>query len=195
MKAVIIIIVVVLLLIVLPTGCTYNTLLTKEEAVSAAWSEVQNQYQRRFDLIPNLVSTVKGYASHEQETFQAVTEARAKVGGMVNIDESILNDPDKLAQFQQAQSSLGSALQRLMVVQERYPDLKANENFRELQSQLEGTENRITVARMRFNEAAKGYNISIRRFPANIMANMFGFEKKAYFEAAAGAETAPQVEF
>jgi LemA protein len=141
------------------------------------------------------VNTVKGYAEHEQETFQLVTEARAKVGGMINIDESILNNPQMFERFQQAQSELGSALQRLMVVQERYPDLKANQNFLSLQSQLEGTENRIAVERKRFNEAARTYNTLIRTFPTAMLANMFGFESKPYFAAAAGAETAPAVEF
>lgn len=173
----------------------YNRMVLAEEGVNEKWSQVENVYQRRLDLIPNLVATVKGYAEHEQETFQAVTEARAKAGGMVNIDESVLNDPEKFAQFQQAQSALGSALQRLMVIQERYPELKANQNFLSLQSQLEGTENRIAVERRRFNEAAKAYNVLIRQFPANIMANMFGFTTKQYFQASEGADTAPKVEF
>ncbi|MCF7912988.1 MAG: LemA family protein [Candidatus Cloacimonetes bacterium] len=173
----------------------YNRLVNMDESVKASWSQVENVYQRRMDLIPNLVNTVKGYAAHEQETFQMVTEARSKVGGMVNIDESVLNDPAMFEKFQQAQSQLGSALQRLMVVQERYPELKANQNFLELQSQLEGTENRIAVERRRFNETAKIYNTTIRTFPTLMLANMFGFSSKPYFQAAAGAEQAPTVEF
>ncbi|MDP8210648.1 MAG: LemA family protein [Candidatus Stygibacter australis] len=173
----------------------YNRMVVMDENVKEKWSQVENVYQRRMDLIPNLVNTVKGYAEHEQETFTQVTEARAKVGGMVNIDESVLNDPAMFAKFQQAQSQLGSALQRLMVVQEQYPDLKANQNFLQLQSQLEGTENRIAVERRRFNEAARVYNSFIRIFPTNMLANMFGFNAKPYFQAAAGADTAPTVEF
>lgn len=173
----------------------YNRMVLLDENVNEKWSQVENVYQRRMDLIPNLVSTVKGYAEHEQETFTAVTSARAKVGGMVNIDESVLNNPEMFEKFQQAQSELGSALQRLMVVQERYPELKANQNFLSLQSQLEGTENRIAVERKRFNEAARQYNTQIRVFPNNIFANMFGFAAKPYFKAAQGAETAPPVEF
>jgi len=173
----------------------YNRMVVMDENVKEKWSQVENVYQRRMDLIPNLVNTVKGYAEHEQETFTQVTEARAKVGGMVNIDESVLNDPAMFAKFQQAQSQLGSALQRLMVVQEQYPDLKANQNFLQLQSQLEGTENRIAVERRRFNEAAKQYNSFIRIFPTNMLANMFNFNAKPYFQASAGAETAPTVEF
>lgn len=192
--ALIVIIVIIIGLYGMVKG-NYNRMVLAEEGVNEKWSQVENVYQRRLDLIPNLVATVKGYAEHEQETFQAVTEARAKAGGMVNIDESVLNDPEKFAQFQQAQSALGSALQRLMVIQERYPELKANQNFLSLQSQLEGTENRIAVERRRFNEAAKAYNVLIRQFPANIMANMFGFTTKQYFQASEGADTAPKVEF
>jgi len=173
----------------------YNRMVVMDENVKEKWSQVENVYQRRMDLIPNLVNTVKGYAEHEQETFTQVTEARAKVGGMVKIDQSVLDDPAMFAKFQQAQSQLGSALQRLMVVQEQYPDLKANQNFLQLQSQLEGTENRITVERRRFNEAAREYNSFIRTFPTNMLANMFEFNSKPYFQAAAGAETAPTVEF
>jgi LemA protein len=173
----------------------YNRLVRLDENVKEKWSQVENVYQRRLDLIPNLVNTVKGYAEHEQETFQAVTEARAKAGGMVNIDESVLNNPEMFARFQQAQSELGGALQRLMVVQERYPDLKANQNFLSLQSQLEGTENRIAVERKRFNEAAREYNTIVRTFPVSMLANMFGFSSKPYFEASSGADQAPSVEF
>jgi len=173
----------------------YNKMVMAEEEVNEKWSQVENVYQRRLDLIPNLVNTVKGYAVHEKDTFAAVTEARAKAGGMVNIDADVLNNPAQFAKFQQAQSSLGSALQRLMVIQERYPELKANQNFLALQSQLEGTENRITVERKRFNEVAKSYNVLIRQFPASMLAGMFGFDKKLYFTATEGAETAPTVEF
>ncbi|MDP8219838.1 MAG: LemA family protein [Candidatus Stygibacter frigidus] len=192
---VLIVIVVIILGIYSWVKGNYNRMVVMDENVKEKWSQVENVYQRRMDLIPNLVNTVKGYAEHEQETFTQVTEARAKVGGMVNIDESVLNDPAMFAKFQQAQSQLGSALQRLMVVQERYPDLKANQNFLQLQSQLEGTENRIAVERRRFNEASRQYNSFIRTFPINMLANMFNFNTKPYFQATAGAETAPTVEF
>lgn len=174
---------------------SYNKMVILDEGVKEKWSQVENVYQRRMDLIPNLVSTVKGYAEHEQETFKQVTEARAKAGGMVNVDASVLENPEMFARFQQAQGELGSALQRLMVIQERYPELKANQNFLSLQSQLEGTENRIAVERRRFNESARAYNTQIRTFPSSIIANMFGFQSKQYFQSAAGAETAPKVEF
>ena len=177
------------------SGCGYNKMVTLDENVSAAWAQVENVYQRRMDLIPNLVETVKGYASHEQETLTALTEARSRAGGVMNVDEDLLNDPEAFARFQQAQDSLGSALQRLLVVTENYPDLKANQNFLALQDQLEGTENRIAVERMRFNEAVQAYNTTIRRFPQSIIANMTGFEKKPYFESSAGAENAPEVKF
>lgn len=171
----------------------YNSMVSLEEGVDAAWSQVENVYQRRADLIPNLVATVKGYAEHEQETFLAVTEARSKVGS-VNL-EGVTNNPEAMQQFQQAQGQLSSALSRLMVVVERYPDLKANQNFLDLQTQLEGTENRIAVERNRFNKTAQAYNTLIRRFPGSMYAGIFGFEKKAYFEAVAGAEKAPEVAF
>jgi len=171
----------------------YNSMVTQEEGVSSAWSQVENVYQRRADLIPNLVSTVKGYATHEKETLEGVVEARAKATS-VNIDPSKMN-VNNLAAFQKAQDGLSSALSRLMVVVEKYPDLKANENFLDLQAQLEGTENRIAVERRRFNEIAKAYNITIRRFPNNMFAGMFGFAKKDYFKSDAGAEKAPKVEF
>ena len=192
--AIIIVLVIVIALYSWVMG-KYNQMVRLDEGVKEKWSQVENVYQRRLDLIPNLVNTVKGYAEHEQETFRAVTEARAKAGGMINIDESVLNSPEKFQRFQQAQSELGNALQRLMVIQERYPDLKANQNFLSLQSQLEGTENRIAVERRRFNEAAKAYNTLIRTFPTAIFANMFGFEQKQYFQASEGAEQAPEVEF
>jgi len=171
----------------------YNSMVTQEEGVSSAWSQVENVYQRRADLIPNLVSTVKGYAAHEKETLEGVVEARAKATS-VNIDPSNMNATN-IAAFQKAQDGLSSALSRLMVVVEKYPDLKANENFLDLQAQLEGTENRIAVERRKFNETAKLYNITIRRFPNNMFAGMFGFSKKDYFKADAGSEKAPKVEF
>lgn len=171
----------------------YNAMVTEEENVETAWGQVENQYQRRADLIPNLVATVKGYAAHEAETLEAVMEARAKATS-VTLNANNMSE-DELRSFQQAQGSLTTALGRLLAVSEAYPDLKANTNFLELQSQLEGTENRITVARNAFNEAARQYNTLIRRFPGNIIAAMFGFEKKPYFEAENGAEKAPKVEF
>ena len=174
---------------------TYNSMVSLEEDVSAGWAEVQNQYQRRLDLIPNLVSTVKGYAKHESEVFTQVSEARAKAGGQINISDEVLNDPEAFARYQQVQDNLGSSLQRLLMVTEQYPELKADQNFMALQDQLEGTENRITVARNRFNDTAKAYNKKIRQFPANIIANMSGFEKKSYFAASAEAQSAPKVEF
>ena len=174
-------------------SCQYNTMVEKQEAVTAQWSQVENVYQRRADLIPNLVSTVKGYADFEQETLTAVIEARAKATS-VNVDPSNL-DANSIQQFQAAQDGLSSALSRLMVVVERYPDLKANQNFLELQSQLEGTENRIAVERKKFNEAARDYNTYVRKFPNNLIAGMFDFEKMDYFEADQGAEKAPKVEF
>lgn len=186
-------VVVVIFLIMSSAVGKYNTMVTLEEGVDAAWSQVENVYQRRADLIPNLVATVKGYAEHEKETFTAVTEARSKVGS-INM-EGITNNPQALQNFQQAQGQLSSALSRLMVVVEKYPDLKANQNFLDLQTQLEGTENRIAVERNRFNKTAQAYNTTIRRFPGSIYAGMFGFERKAYFEAEAGAEKAPKVEF
>ena len=175
-------------------GCSsYNGLVKGEESVTAAWAQVESQYQRRADLIPNLVATVKGYAEHESSTLQAVTEARNKATG-ITIDANNMTQED-LNRFQQAQDELGKSLGRLIAVSEAYPDLKANENFKDLQAQLEGTENRISVARQEFNKAAQAYNTSVRSFPKNIFASIFGFEKKAYFQAAAGSEEAPKVEF
>jgi len=171
----------------------YNGMVEKDEAVSAAWSQVENVYQRRADLIPNLVNTVKGYAAHERETLEGVVEARAKATS-ITIDPSNM-DAESIAQFQQAQDGLSAALGRLIAVAENYPDLKANQNFLDLQAQLEGTENRITVERQKFNEASRDYNTYIRRFPNNLFAGMFGFDKKTYFEAQAGAEKAPEVKF
>jgi LemA protein len=165
----------------------------QEEQVTTAWSQVENVYQRRADLIPNLVSTVKGYASHERETLEEVVNARAKAT-QTNINPQNMTQ-GSMEQFSQAQGELSSALSRLMVVVERYPDLKANQNFIELQAQLEGTENRITVERQKYNETARQYNTTIRQFPKNMFANMFGFSRKEYFEANQGAETAPEVQF
>ncbi len=176
-------------------SCGYNRMVTLDEGVSAAWGQVQNVYQRRMDLIPNLVETVKGYASHEEETLTAVIEARSKVGGVMNISDEVLQDPEAFERFQQAQGELSGALQRLMVVSEQYPDLKANQNFLALQDQLEGTENRIAVERKRFNDAVNAYNSYIRRFPQALVANIAGFERKTYFEASDAAQSAPQVEF
>ena len=175
------------------TKGVYNNLVTQDEGVKTAWSQVENQYQRRADLIPNLVNTVKGYAAHEKNTLEGVMNARAKAT-QTTIDPTNLNE-ETMKQYQAAQSELSNALSRLMVVVERYPELKANENFRELQVQLEGTENRITVERKRFNEVAQGYNTYVRTFPNNILSGIFGFQTKAYFTAEAGAEKAPQVEF
>lgn len=174
---------------------SYNSMVGLDEQVNAAWAQVENQYQRRLDLIPNLVETVKGYASHEAETLQAVTEARSRAGGVMEMDASLLEDPQAFARFQEAQAGLGTALQRLLMVTEDYPDLKANQNFLALQDQLEGTENRIAVERQRFNEASQTYNTYIRQFPRVIMANLTGFRPKAYFSAVTGAESAPTVEF
>ena len=175
------------------SSCGYNKMVVMDEQVTSQWAQVENVYQRRADLIPNLVNTVKGYANHEKETLEGVIEARSKATS-VNINPENLN-PQALQQFTQAQDGLSSALSRLMVVVERYPDLKANQNFRDLQAQLEGTENRITVERMKFNQTTQLYNAYIRKFPRVIYAGWFGFEKKSYFEAQQGAEKAPEVQF
>lgn len=175
------------------SSCGYNSMVNKEEDVTAQWAQVENAYQRRADLIPNLVSTVKGYASHEQETFTAVVDARAKAT-QVTVNPEELTE-EKIQEFQKAQGQLGSALGKLLMIRENYPELKANENFLSLQDELAGTENRIAVARNRFNEAARDYNQYIRRFPHVIYAGMFGFKKKGYFEADEGAQTAPIVDF
>ena len=171
----------------------YNKLVTSDENTQSAWSQVENVYQRRADLIPNLVATVKGYAAHESETLESVVAARAKAT-QVTIDPSSLSSED-IAKYNQAQGELSNALGRLLLIQENYPDLKANQNFRDLQAQLEGTENRIATERMKFNQTVQSYNTAIRRFPSNIIASMFGFEKKGYFEANPGSENAPKVEF
>jgi len=178
---------------VLFSSCGYNKMVTMEEQVTSSWAQVENVYQRRADLIPNLVNTVKGYAAHEQETLEGVIEARSKATS-VNIDPTKLT-PESIQQFNQAQDGLSSALSRLMVVVERYPDLKANQSFLDLQAQLEGTENRITVERQKFNETTQTFNAYIRKFPQVIYAGWFGFEKKTYFEAQKGAEKAPEVKF
>ncbi len=174
---------------------TYNTMVTLDEGVKEKWSQVENVYQRRMDLIPNLVETVKGYASHEQETFTQIAEARAKAGGTMQISDEVLNNPESFQRFQQAQSELGSALQRLLVVSENYPQLKADQNFLALQDQLEGTENRITVERQRFNESVRNYNTYIKQFPRVFLANMAGFREKSYFQASEGSDQAPAVSF
>jgi len=188
-----IIVLVVVLIAVMWGVKRYNGFVSLEEGVTGQWANVENVYQRRADLIPNLVATVKGYAEHEQETLTGVIEARAKATS-VTIDPANMT-PQTMAAFQQAQDGLSSALSRLMVTVERYPDLKANQNFLELQAQLEGTENRIAVERRKFNEITRGYNTTIRKFPNNFIAGLGGFTKKAYFEATAGSETAPVVEF
>lgn len=171
----------------------YNGMVTAEEGVESAWSQVENVYQRRMDLIPNLVSTVKGYASHEAETLEGVVNARSKAT-QVTVDPENLT-PEELKKFNEAQGELSGALGRLLAITEAYPDLKANQNFSELMAQLEGTENRIATERKKFNEVAMGYNTLIRRFPKSIIASIFGFERKGYFEAQEGADNAPKVEF
>ena len=171
----------------------YNRMVKMDEGVQAAWSQVENVYQRRADLIPNLVATVKGYAAHEQQTLEGVVSARSKAT-QITVDAENMT-AEKLAEYQKAQGELGAALGKLLAITENYPELKANENFLSLQSQLEGTENRIAVERKKFNETARAYNTMIRQFPKNIVANLFGFEKKPYFEAAEGAHQAPVVEF
>lgn len=177
-------------------GCGYNRLQGLDEEVKAAWAEVLNQYQRRFDLVPNLVRTVQGYAAHEAETLQAVVEARSRVGG-IQVDESVLQDPEKFRAFQEAQTGLGSALQRLLVVAEQYPNLKANENFRDFQAQLEGTENRIAVARKRYIEAVMAYNKAVRYFPTNLTAKyLLHLEPRQTFQPdAQPIERPPEVKF
>lgn len=175
------------------SSCNYNSLVDKQQTVDQAWAQVENQYQRRADLIPNLVNTVKGYSTHESETLQKVTEARAKATS-ITIDADNLNE-ETLAKFQEAQGELSQALKSLLAVTEAYPDLKANENFMNLQTQLEGTENRIATERMRYTEAVKEYNTSIKKFPTMIYAGWFGFKEKPQFKAEAGAQKAPEVQF
>ncbi|MGI6719061.1 MAG: LemA family protein [Bacteroidales bacterium] len=191
-KGLTIVLIIIAIIVIWGIGA-YNKLVKADEAVQSQWAQVENVYQRRADLIPNLVETVKGYAVHERETLESVIEARSKAMS-TQVDASNLTE-ENIANFDAAQSAFSSALSRLMVVVERYPDLKANQNFLELQAQLEGTENRIAVERKRFNEEAKNFNTYRRVFPRSIIANMFGFEKKAYFESTPGAEVAPQVQF
>lgn len=191
-KGWIVVIAIVAVLVIWFAG-SYNSLVKKEEAVKTAWSQVENVYQRRSDLIPNLVNTVKGYAAHESQTFENVVAARAKAT-QTTIDPENLT-PEALAKFQSAQGELSTALGRLLMIQENYPDLKANQNFSELQAQLEGTENRIATERRNFNNTTREYNVKVRRFPSNIIAGMFGFAQFPYFEAEDGAEKAPVVEF
>ncbi len=193
-KWIILIVVVVLLLVGYSNiKGTYNTMVLRDEGINTSWAQVENQYQRRVDLIPNLVNTVKGYANFEQETLTGVIEARSKATA-VTIDPSNLS-PEAIANFDQAQQGLSSALSRLLVTVERYPDLKASTQFQQLQVQLEGTENRIAVERRNFNQEVQGYNTYIRSFPKNLYANLFGFDQKGYFQAISGAETAPKVTF
>ncbi len=175
------------------TSCNYNSLVEKQQGVDQSWAEVENQYQRRADLIPNLVNTVKGYAAHESKTLEQVTLARAKATS-ITIDANDLNE-ENLARYQEAQNELSGALKSLLAVTEAYPDLKANQNFMSLQAQLEGTENRVTVARKRYTEAVMDYNTSIKKFPTMIYAGWFGFKEKPQFKAQAGAEKAPEVQF
>lgn len=187
-------IVAVLLLVLLWGVGAYNGLVGSREAVDSQWAQVESAYQRRADLIPNLVATVKGSAQFEQDTLIAVTQARSRVG-QVNAGPDVLNNPEKFAEFQQAQDQLSSALSRLLVVVERYPDLKSTQAFQDLMNQLEGTENRINVERNRFNEIARDYNTRIQRFPGTLIASTFGFQPRPYFRSQPGAETAPKVDF
>lgn len=193
MKKSTIILIVIAVVTVIWGVSAYNGLVTMDENVNTEWANVETQYQRRADLIPNLVNTVKGYAAHESETLESVIAARSKAT-QITVDPSNLT-PEKLAEYQEAQGAVTSALGKLLAISESYPDLKANQNFLELQAQLEGTENRINEARRKFNNVAKEYNTAIRRFPKSILAGMFGFDKRAYFEAAEGAQNAPVVEF
>ena len=188
-------VVILFLVILISWGIrTYNNLVTINEEVNQAWSQVENQYQRRADLIPNLVNTVKGYAEFERGVLTDVTEARASVN-QFKITPEVLNDPQAFQKFEQLQGNLSSALSRLLVTVENYPNLKANENFLQLQAQLEGTENRISVERRKFNQTVQNYNTTVKRFPSALFAGVFGFREKAYFKSVAGAETAPKVEF
>ena len=191
-----VIVVVVILLIIVGKGIgTYNNIIALEEGVKAQWAQVENTYQRRFDLIPNLVSTVQGEANFEKSTLTEVMDMRSRMGGTVKLDESLMNDEAALKRFQEMQGSLGGALQRLMAVSENYPDLKSNKSFQELRVQLEGAENRIAVERKRYNETVQAYNTTIRQFPTNIVAGFAGASPKALFSADAGASTTPKVQF
>ena len=193
--------IIVAVLLVMIVGCvssisgSYNSMVELDEGVKSQWAQVENQYQRRYDLIPNLVSTVKGYASHESEVFTNIADARSKAGGVVQMSDELLEDEAAFQRFQQAQDELGSALQRLLVVTENYPELKADQNFLALQDELEGTENRIATERKRYNDVVSNYNSTIRKFPKVFLANIFGFRQKAYFSATSEAQTAPKVEF
>jgi LemA protein len=189
------ILVVVVVIVGISFAGTYNKLVTFGQEVDKQWAQVENQYQRRYDLVPNLVATVQGAAQFEKSTLEAVTQARASVGRAQITPGAAPTDPAQLAQYEQAQAALGGALQRLLLVVEKYPELKANANFRDLQAQLEGTENRIAVARMDYNKAAQDYNTARLRFPTNLIAGMLGFKEKAYFKATSGAERAPTVQF
>src|SRR5215471_2220008 len=192
----IVILIVLVVIVGLSFAGTYNKLVGLGQDVDKSWAEVENQYQRRADLVPNLVATVQGAANFEKDTLTQVTEARASVGRATVNAGKAPTDPQAFAQYEAAQNQLGSALQRLLVVSERYPDLKANASFRDLQAQLEGTENRITVARGRFNDSAQAYNTTLKRFPTNFIGGMFGFKEKPYFKATTpGAEQAPKVQF
>ena len=177
------------------TGCGYNGLVAQREAVEQQWANVENQYQKRADLVPNLVATVKGFAKHEEKVFTEIAESRAKLGGNVTVDSSITDDPEKFAQFQKTQKELGAGLGRLLALTENYPELKSNTNFLDLQSQLEGIENRISTERKRYNDAVGAYNKAIQMFPGAITAKMFHFEKKVYFQADEGTKKAPSVSF
>ena len=191
-----VIVVVVILLIIVGKGIgTYNNIIALEEGVKAQWAQVENTYQRRFDLIPNLVSTVQGEANFEKSTLTEVMEMRSRMGGTVKLDESLMNDEAALKRFQEVQGNLSGALQRLMAVSENYPDLKSNKSFQELRVQLEGAENRIAVERKRYNETVQAYNTTIRQFPTNLVAGFAGASPKALFSADAGASTAPKVQF
>jgi LemA protein len=190
-----VVLVVVVVIVGISFAGTYNKLVTLGQEVDKQWSQVENQYQRRYDLVPNLVATVQGAAQFEKSTLEAVTQARASVGRAQITPGTAPTDPAQLAQYEQAQAALGGALQRLLLVVEKYPELKANANFRDLQAQLEGTENRIAVARMDYNKAAQDYNTARLRFPTNLIAGMLGFKEKAYFKATSGAERAPAVQF
>ncbi len=193
MKKTLAIVIIIIVVMVAWAVSAYNGLVAEQQKVESSWAQVENVYQRRADLIPNLVATVKGYAKHEKETLEGVVQARANATS-VKIDASHL-DEASLKKFQDAQGELGSALSKLLAIQESYPDLKANENFKELQAQLEGTENRITVERRNFNEIAQSYNTKVRQFPTNIFAGIFGFSTKPYFQSQAGADKAPKVSF
>jgi len=191
-----VIVVVIILLIIVGKGIgTYNNIIALEEGVKAQWAQVENTYQRRFDLIPNLVSTVQGEANFEKSTLTEVMDMRSRMGGTVKLDESLMNDEAALKRFQEMQGSLGGALQRLMAVSEKYPDLKSNKSFQELRVQLEGAENRIAVERKRYNETVQAYNTTIRQFPTNVVAGFAGASPKALFSADAGANVAPKVQF